>query len=95
MALPNELVRVRVDGVEKNLGRAYAESTDGVEILDEPVRNRDGSMRAETRAGGCPAKPRTTVAKKAAAKKKKAVAKKAPDKPAVTEPATEPKEQDL
>lgn len=93
MALPNELVRVRVDGVEKNLGRAYAESTDGVEILDEPVRNRDGSPRAETRAGGRQAKPKTTVAKKAAAKK--ARAKKAPDKPAVTEPATEPKEQDL
>lgn len=92
MALPNELVRVRVDGVEKNLGRAYAEATDGVEILDEPVRNRDGSLRGETRAGGRPVKSKTTVAKKAAAKKR--AAKKTPAKPAVTVPATEPKEQD-
>lgn len=79
----DDLVRARVNGVEMNLGRTFAESTEGVEVLDEPVTNPDGSLRGQTRAAGRPAKPRTTVAEKAAAKKT-AASKTA----AVTEPAT-------
>lgn len=72
--MPEELVRVRVGGIEKNMGRSLAEASEGVEVLDEPVRNGDGSLRGETRVGGRRAKPKTTVAKKAAEKKAAAVA---------------------
>lgn len=67
--MADSLVRARINGVEKNLGKAFAESTDGIEILDEPTHNPDGSARGETRADGRPAKPRTTVDRSAAAKK--------------------------
>lgn len=65
----SDLVRVRINGFEKNVGRTFAESTEGVEILDEPTHRDDGAPRETTREGGRPVKPRTTVAKKAAAKK--------------------------
>lgn len=65
----NDLVRVRLNGVEMNLGKAHAESLKDAEILDEPTVNPDGSLRGETRIGGRPVKPKTTVAKKAAEKK--------------------------
>lgn len=63
-----DLVRVRMDGVEKNVGRGFAEAN-GLEVLDEPVRNRDGSLRATTRVGGRRLKPKTSVAAEAAKKK--------------------------
>jgi hypothetical protein len=71
-----DLVRVRLDGVEKNMGRALAESAE-VEILDEPTRGSDGRLRGETSEGGRPRKPRTSVAKQVA--EKKAVTKSADD----------------
>lgn len=75
-----ELVRARINGFEKNVGRAYAETTDGVEVLDdEPTTNRDGSLRPTTRAGGRPVKPRTTVDDQATAKKKTAAGSAAAD----------------
>lgn len=77
-----ELVRVRVGDIEKNMSKALAESSKDVEILDEPVRDPSGRLRGETRTGGRPVKPRTSVAKKAA------------EKQAVTASATNQKEQD-
>lgn len=73
-----DLVRVRLNGFEKNVGRTFAEATEGVEILDEPTRNPDGTPRATTRTGGRRAKPKTSVAEQAAAKKKAAVTESAP-----------------
>lgn len=67
--MAKELVRVRVGDIEKNMGRSLAEASSDVTVLDEPVRNPNGSLRRETRSGGRPVKPKTTVAKKAAAKK--------------------------
>lgn len=75
-----DLVRVRIGDVEKNVGRAFAEVHD-LKVLDEPTHSPDGRPREETRAGGRPRKPKTTVAT-AAAKK------------AVTKPADDSKEQD-
>jgi hypothetical protein len=66
-----DLVRVRLDGVEKNVGAAFAERL-GLEVLDEPTRRADGSLRAPSRANGRPRKPKTSVAEAAAAKKEKA-----------------------
>lgn len=63
-----DLVRVRIGDIEKNVGKAFAEAND-LTVLDEPTTNGDGTLRAETRAGGRRAKPKTTVAKSAAAKK--------------------------
>lgn len=63
-----DLVRVRIGGFEKNVGRSFAESND-LEVLDEPTANGDGSLRATTRKGGRPVKEKTTVAKQAAEKK--------------------------
>ncbi len=76
-----DLVRVRLNGVEKNMGRVLAEASEDVTVLDEPTHNGDGSPRRETRKGGRPAKKKTTVAEQAAAKK------------AVTESADDKKEQ--
>lgn len=66
-----DLVRVRDNGFEFNMLRSRAESLD-LEILDEPVARRDGTLRRTTRANGRPAKPKTTVAEAAARKKKTA-----------------------
>lgn len=70
--MPDELIRVRLNGVEKNMGRSLAERSKGVEILDEPVTNGDGTLRGTTRKDGRRAKPKTTVADQATAKKKAA-----------------------
>ena len=80
-----DLVRVRLNGIEKNVGRTFAERHD-LEVLDEPTTNPDGSLRPTTRAGGRRVKPKTSVAKKAAEKKQD----KAASAPAMTaEEATE------
>jgi hypothetical protein len=71
--MAEELVRVRVGDIEKNMGRSLAEASADVTVLDEPVRNPSGSLRGETRKGGRPVKPKVTV--------KKAVAKKAASAP--------------
>lgn len=83
-----DYVRVRIDGTgkEKTVGRDYAESIEGVTILDEPAVDINGRVLPMTRAGGRRNKPKTTV-KKAAAKKsaaKKAAASKAAEPPART-----------
>lgn len=68
-----DLVRVRIGKVEKNVGRAFAESNE-LTILDEPTHRGDGTARGETRADGRRRKPKTSVAKAAAAKKEQAPA---------------------
>lgn len=72
------LVRVRLDGVEKNVGAAFAEKH-GLEVLDEPTARPDGSVRPTTRKGGRREKPKTTVAEQVAVKKA-AVSESAPIK---------------
>lgn len=67
--MAEELVRARINGFEKNLSRAFAEATVGVQILDEPTTNPDGTLRGVTRTAGRPVKPRTTVARSAARKR--------------------------
>lgn len=67
----SELVRVRLNGVEKTVGRAFAESN-GLTVLDEPTHKGDGTLRATTRTGGRQVKKKTSVAEAAAAKKDKA-----------------------
>lgn len=76
-----DLVRVRLEHVEKNVGRAFALAND-LTVLDEPTHKRDGSLRGTTRAGGRPVKEKTSVAKKATEKKA-----------AVIEPAPNDEEQ--
>lgn len=71
--MSDELVRVRINGVEKNVGASFAESH-GLNVLDEPTVRGDGTPRPMTREGGRPRKPKTTVAEKATAKKAAAVA---------------------
>lgn len=66
--MAQELVRVALGDVEKNVGRNYAEKNN-LKILDEPLVREDGRKIGTTRRGGRPAKPKTTVAKQAAAKK--------------------------
>lgn len=65
--MSQELVRVRIDDVETNVGAAFAEA-EGLEVLDEPTTNPDGSRREDTRPNGRKAKPKTSVAEKAAEK---------------------------
>ncbi|WP_166390310.1 hypothetical protein [Nocardioides ochotonae] len=78
----DHLVRARVGDVELNIGAAQAE-IEGFDVLDEPTKNSDGSLRGTTRVGGRPQKEKTSVAKKAAEKKA-----------AVTEPAPTAKGSD-
>ncbi len=66
--MAEELVRVRFNGVEKNMGRSFAEAT-GVEVLDDPTTRGDRTARPTTREGGRRRQPKTTVAKSAAEKK--------------------------
>jgi hypothetical protein len=68
-----DLVRVRLDGVEKNVGRVFAEKH-GLDVLDESALRGDGQPRLSTREGGRRRKPKTSVAKKAAEKQAAAVA---------------------
>ena len=64
-----DLVRVRLNGVEKNVGRAFAEAND-LEVLDESAYSAAGRPRRTTRVGGRPRKPHTSVAELVAEKKK-------------------------
>lgn len=77
--MADELARVRIGRIEKNMSRSLAERTEGVTVLDEPTHRGDGSLRAETRAGGRRTKPKTTVAEAAAAKKAAAPDDDSPD----------------
>ena len=63
-----DLVRVKINGFEKNVGATFAEIKE-LDVLDEPTHRTDGQPRAMTRSGGRRVKPKTTVAKKAAEKK--------------------------
>lgn len=64
----HQLVRVRHDGQEFNVGRATA-IADKLEILeDESAYDAAGAPREVTRTGGRPVKPRVSVAEKAAEK---------------------------
>lgn len=63
-----DLVRVRLDGVEKNVGRSFAEANK-LEVLDESPYRGDGRPRPTTRKGGRPMKPKTSVAKQVAENK--------------------------
>jgi hypothetical protein len=63
-----ELVRAVIGDREVNVSAAYAVKHD-LQVLDEPTHRDDGRPRPETRRGGRPNKPKTSVAKKAAAKK--------------------------
>jgi hypothetical protein len=65
----SDLVRVRVDDREFNVGRAHAEANK-LDVLDESPRFSDGSLRPVTRRGGRPRKPKVSVAE--AAEKKAA-----------------------
>lgn len=70
--MAQELVRVRIGNTETTVGRAHAETKELTVLDDEPIQNRDGSTRVDTRKSGRRRKPRTTVAE-AAGKKKAAV----------------------
>lgn len=72
----SNLVRVRRDGHEFNVGRAYAEAHD-LEVLDEPAHTRAGEPRPVTRVGGRQVKPKVSVAQ--AAEKKAAKSAEKPD----------------
>jgi len=77
------LVRVRLNGVEKNVSEALAK-TAGLKVLDEPVRRPDGRLRPDERV--------RQPAKKAAAKKttgaKKATADEAAEPAGTAEEAS-------
>lgn len=66
--MADELVRVRIGDIETNMGRVRAEKA-GVEILDESARRPDGKLRRDTRKGGRPRKPKTSVAELVAEKR--------------------------
>lgn len=66
--MADDLARVRIGRIEKNMSRSLAERTEGVTVLDEPTHRGDGSLRAESRKDGRRAKPKTTVAEAAAKK---------------------------
>ena len=66
--MADELVRVRINEFEKNVGKAFAKVV-GLKVPDEPTRNGDGTLRATTRVGGRRVKKKTSVATEAAAKK--------------------------
>lgn len=63
-----DLVRVRLNGIEKNVGADFADIHD-LDVIDESTTNLDGSLRGDMRAGGRPLKPKSSVAKKVAEKK--------------------------
>ena len=79
-----DLVRVRIDNRELNLGRSFAEKHN-LTVLDEPVEEVHGRPKSPTRTGGRRVKPKTSAAKKAATKR--TAAKRTAAKKAVTEPA--------
>lgn len=78
------LVRVRLQGVEKNVSEALAKTAE-IKVLDEPTRRADGTLRPDERVR----QPTKRAAKKTTAAKR-AAAKKAAPRPAETaEEATE------
>lgn len=87
--MPADLVRVRVNGYEKSVGRAHAKAN-SLEILDEPARDQRGDVLPTTRKGGRKTKPKATVAEKASGKQG---ASASTEKAAVIEPAPTDKEQ--
>ncbi|WP_418063159.1 hypothetical protein [Pimelobacter simplex] len=91
--LATDLVRVRVGDTEFNVGRADAERR-GLTVLDEPTHTRSGNPRPETRSGGRPVKPKTSVADKAAAKKAASAASSAPAASTGDSPITNPPSQE-
>ncbi|WP_418060808.1 hypothetical protein [Pimelobacter simplex] len=88
-----DLVRVRVGDTEFNAGRSDAERR-GLTVLDEPTHTRSGNPRPETRTGGRPVKPKTSVADKATAKKAASDAPSAPAAPTGDSPTTNPPSQE-
>lgn len=62
------LVRVSSNGLEFNVGRAYAEAND-LTVLDESAYDHNGDPRPTTAKGGRPRKTRTSVDQRAAEKK--------------------------
>lgn len=66
--MADELVRVRINEFEKNVGRSFAEAHD-LDVLDEPTHKGDGTPRGITRKGGRRPKKKTSVAQAAAEKK--------------------------
>lgn len=68
------LVRVRKDGLEFNVGAAYAEAHD-LEVIDSPTRDDNGRPRRPTRANDRPRKARKSVDEAAAEKGAKSPAK--------------------
>lgn len=77
------LVRVRFEnGLEGNLNESAAKAA-GLEILDEPTTNGDGTYRPQTRRNSRRRKPKTSVSAEAAKKKtsggKAASAEEAPE----------------
>lgn len=64
-----DLVRARLNGTDYTMARFWAKRL-GADIIQSPTHNEDGTVRQATSAdSGRRAKPKTTVAKKAAAKK--------------------------
>lgn len=62
------LVRVRFEnGLEGNLNESVAKAA-GLEILDEPTTNGDGTFRPQTRRNSRRRKPKTSVSAEAAKK---------------------------
>ena len=69
MALVRVRIRVGNKVRVKNMGRALAEASDNVEILEgEPTHARSGALLPETTASGRTPKPPTTVDEQAAKK---------------------------
>jgi hypothetical protein len=64
-----DLVRVKINGFEKNVGSDFAKSNELEVLKDEPTHRPDGQLRGMTRTSGRRVKKKTTVAKSAAAKK--------------------------
>jgi len=63
------LVRVRFEnGLEGNLNEHVAKAA-GLEVLDEPTTNGDGTWRPQTRRNSRRRKPKTSVSAEAAKKK--------------------------
>lgn len=76
------LVRVRFEnGLEGNLSESVA-TAGGLQVLDEPTTNGDGTYRLQTRRDSRRRKPKTSVSAEATKKKtsgKSAPAEEAPE----------------
>lgn len=66
-----DLVRVQIGGIEKNVGRGFAERHK-LPIINESTEHRGGRPRQATRSGGRQMKRKTSVAAAAAEKQKTA-----------------------